>query len=63
MKSLYSILILIYLLCFNYIETNSKNDDDDDIMGPLSKYNFHTLFATDKTVTGRLITLAFANKF
>jgi hypothetical protein len=52
MKSLYSILILIYLLCFNYIETNSKNDDDDDIMGPLSKYNFHTLFATDKTVTG-----------
>ncbi len=45
------IIILISLLCCSFIKTDSK-DDDDEAMGPLSKFNFNTLYASDKTIIG-----------
>jgi len=43
-----SLLIVITLLS----SISNSFIDDDDKMGPLSKYNFHTLFATNKTIIG-----------
>jgi hypothetical protein len=50
-KFLSPIVIFIGLLCCSFIETDSK-DDDDEAMGPLSKFNFNTLYASDKTIIG-----------
>ena len=43
------ILIIKLILNCSYIETNSQYENDEE-MGPLSKYNFNTLFSTEKTV-------------
>jgi hypothetical protein len=53
MKYLLTILILVIAVQIsNSLKKRLSAPDDDDKMGPLSKYNFHTLFATEKTLIG-----------